>query len=135
MAAELILETTFLIDLEREGHRGGAGPAHDFLEHNPEARLYLTQTVAGEMAAGVSLSERDAWESFLAPFRILPCTLDVCWEFGKAFRHLQRDGLLIGTSDLWIGATAVVHAMPVVTANVDHFRRIRGVEVIGYRSA
>lgn len=87
------------------------------------------------MAAGVSLSERDAWESFLAPFRILPCTLDVCWEFGKAFRHLQRDALLIGTNDLWIGATAVVHAMPVVTANVDHLRRIPGLEVIGYRSA
>lgn len=134
MAAAVILETTFLIDLERERNRGETGPAQRFLEVNSEARLHLTQTVAGELAAGVSLSERDAWESFLAPFRILSCTLDVCWEFGRAFRHLQRNGRLIGTNDLWIAATAVTHSMPVVTAKVEHFRRIPELEVVAYRS-
>ena len=102
---------------------------------NPDARLYLTQTVAGELAAGVSLSEREAWESFLAPFQVLPCTFDVCWEFGRAFRHLQRNGRLIGTNDLWIAATAVAHSMPVVTANADHFQRIPELEVVAHRSA
>lgn len=135
MAEDLILETTFLVDLERERRRGGDAPAHGFLERNPDSRLHLTRTIAGELAAGVSLSERDAWESFLAPFRILECSLDACWEFGKAYRYLQRSGRLIGTNDLWIGATAVAHSMPVVTANVEHFRRIPELEVVAYRSA
>lgn len=133
MVGELILETTFLIDLQREQLRGRTGPAQEFLEAIPQARLVLTYTVAGEMAAGVSLSARKAWELFLAPFRILPCTPDVCWEFGKAYRHLQAQGLLIGTNDLWIGATALAHALPVVTANVGHFNRIPGLEVVPYR--
>ncbi len=93
----------------------------------------MTFTVAGELAAGVSLGERAAWESFPAPFHVLPCTRDVCWEYGKAFRHLQQNGLLIGGNDLWIAATALAHGMPVVTANAEHYRRVPGLEVVGYR--
>jgi len=54
----LILETSFLIDFERENNRGAAGPALAFLEANEDARLYITFTVAGELAAGMSLADR-----------------------------------------------------------------------------
>jgi predicted nucleic acid-binding protein len=57
----LILETTFLIDLEREHDRGVSGPALTFLESNQEARLYLSFVVAGELAAGTSMRERTKW--------------------------------------------------------------------------
>jgi hypothetical protein len=63
----LILETTFLIDLEREHNRGTPGPAVAFLEANEDARLYLPFIVAGELAAETSLRERDRWDAFLAP--------------------------------------------------------------------
>jgi len=53
----LILETSFLVDLEREHNRGALGPAIAFLEANSEARLYLPFIVAGELAAGTSLAE------------------------------------------------------------------------------
>lgn len=128
----LILETTFLVDLERERHRGERGPAHELLERHAGDRLFVTFTVAGELAAGASLAERGAWERFLTPFHVLPCTRDVCWEYGQAFRHLQQNGLLIGTNDLWIAATALAHAMAVVTANAGHFRRVPGLEVASY---
>lgn len=133
MAEGLILETTFLVDLEREGRRQENGPAHRFLARVPELPLYLTYTVAGELTAGASLASRASWESFVAPFHVLPITLDVAWEYGNAYRHLQRNGLLIGANDLWIAATALAHAMPLVTANLEHFRRVPGLEVLGYR--
>jgi len=41
----LILETTFLIDLERERHRRRPGKAAAFLELHENARLYLTFTI------------------------------------------------------------------------------------------
>ena len=134
MGARLILETTFLIDLERERRRGAGGPAHEALARAASDRLFVTFTVAGELAAGASLSDRAAWESFLAPFHVLPCTRDVCWEYGRVFRHLQQNGILIGANDLWIGATALAHGMPVVTANAEHYRRLPGLEVVAYRS-
>jgi predicted nucleic acid-binding protein len=56
----------------------------------------------------------------------------VRWEYGQAYRHLRDNGQLIGTNDLWIAATAVANQMPVVTRNVEHYRRVPRLEVVGY---
>ena len=130
MGRSLLVETTFLIDLERE-HRS-AGSAVAFLEANEDARLYIPFIVAGELAAGTPLSKRDRWESFLAPMYVLPSTPDVCWEYGRAYRYLKDNGRLIGSNDLWIAATALAHKMPVVTRNAEHFRRVPGLDVETY---
>lgn len=132
MGRPLILETTFLVDLEREHQRGRPGRAVTFLEDHSDARLYLTFTIAGELAAGTSLSDRSRWETFLGPFYVLPSTADVSWEYGRAWQYLRDNGRLIGSNDLWIAATALAYRMPVVTRNVEHYRRVPGVEVQEY---
>lgn len=134
MGHPLILETSFLIDLEREHHRGVPGPAVAFLETHEDARLFITFTVAGEMAAGVSLADRPRWEQFLGPFHLLAFSADVSWEYGQAYRYLQANGLLIGGNDLWIAATALAYRMPVVTRDAQHYRRVPGLQVIDYVS-
>lgn len=132
MGRQLVLETTFLIDLEREHTRGRPGPAVEFLELLEDARLYVTFTIAGELASGTSLARRESWEQFLGPFHVLPFTQAVAWEYGRAYRYLRDNGLLIGSNDLWIAATAIAHRMPVVTRNVAHFRRVPGLAVEEY---
>ena len=132
MEHTLILETTFLIDLERELVKGEDGPAQRFLESHATCRLFITPTIAGELAAGTSLAERGRWERFLSPFRVLPITGDVSWEYGRASRYLRDNGAMIGGNDLWIAATAVAHGMPVVTRNTRHYRRVPGLDVRGY---
>lgn len=132
MEAGLILETTFLIDLERELARGTPGAAQAFLEQHAAAPLYLTFTVAGELAAGMPQDGRHRWEAFLQPFQILSSTADVCWEYGQAFRYLQVNGLMIGTNDLWIAATAVAFKKPLVTANAKELRRVPGLQLLEY---
>jgi tRNA(fMet)-specific endonuclease VapC len=128
----LILETTFVIDLEREAGRDGTGPAHRFLESHSEVRFCLTLPTAGELAAGMAPEERESWEAFLRGFRVLPMDAEVCWRYGRLFRYLNENGLLIGTNDLWIAATALAHGLPLVTRNVGHFRRVPELRVIGY---
>jgi predicted nucleic acid-binding protein len=128
----LILETTFLIDLEREHRRGTPGPAVSFLEASPDARLYLPFIVAGELAAGLSMRDRARWEAFLAPLYVLPSTTEVSWQYGRAARHLHDTGAAIGANDLWIAATGLAYGMPVVTRNAAHFRRVPGLEVETY---
>ena len=132
MGRSLIVETSFLIDLEREHNRGTPGRAVAFLEQNGDARLYLPFIVAGEVAAGLSLSDRSRWESFLAPFYVLASNADVSWEYGRAFRYLQENGRLIGGNDLWIAATGLAYRMPVLTRNVEHYRRVPGLDVESY---
>jgi tRNA(fMet)-specific endonuclease VapC len=128
----LILETTFLVDLEREHNRGAPAKAVAFLEKHEDSRLYLPFVVAGELAAGTSLRDRDRWERFVAPLFVLESSPEVSWQYGRAYRHLRDNGQLIGTNDLWIAATALANQMPVVTRNVEHYRRVPGLEVVGY---
>ena len=132
MGEALILETAFLIDLEREAARKAPGAAHALLARHPRHRLYLTPTIAGELAAGSSMADRERWEGFLAPFHMLALGRDVCWQYGNAFRYLQANGLLIGANELWIAAAGLAYRMPVVTRNTQHFQRVPGLEVVGY---
>jgi predicted nucleic acid-binding protein len=130
MGGGLILETTFLIDLERELAQGGEGPAQAFLAEFASEPLYTTATVAGELAAGLPPEEKARWEAFLSPFEVLPIDHEVAWEYGRIFRFLKQNGMLIGTNDLWIAATAVAYGMPLVSRNVTEFLRVPGLRVL-----
>jgi len=132
MEKSLILETTFLIDLEREHRQIKGGPAHNVLKQLTYHRLFITDIIAGELAAGKSLSDRDKWERFIGRFRILVINDNAAWEYGKLFRYLKQNRLLIGSNDLWIAATALAYDVPVVTRNVEHYRRVPGLKVLGY---
>ena len=132
MAEQLILETTFLIDLERERVLQAEGACLRFLAGQGSARLFLCHVTVGELACGVGPSERRQWESLIAPFHVLEHTADVDWQYAQAFRHLRRRGELIAANDLWIAATALAYGMPVVTRNAAHYERVPGLEVLTY---
>lgn len=132
MENALILETTFLIDLERESARRVEGPAQGLLARHASHRLYITPTVAGELAAGASMGERSRWEAFVAPFHVLALDRETCWRYGEALRDLQANGLLIGANDLWLAAAGLAHDVPVVSRNARHFARVPGLRVVGY---
>lgn len=132
MENALILETTFLIDLERETVRAVEGPAYSLLARHAAHRFYITPTVAGELAAGTSMSDRSRWETFVSPFHVLPLDREVCWHYGNASRYLQANGLLIGANDLWIAAAGLAYQVPVVSRNARHFERVPGLSVVSY---
>ncbi len=58
MVDALILETSFLVDLERELIAEGPGPAQLFLQSHQAQKLHITFTIAGELAAGPRMNER-----------------------------------------------------------------------------
>jgi len=132
MDRSLILETTFLIDFERE-RRSGGGTALEFLKGRADHRLCITHTIAGELAGGTSLANGERWEAFIAPFRMLKWDKRVDWQYGRIFRYLKSQGRLIGANDLWIAATAIRYGCPVVSANTEHFRRVPDLEFLEYR--
>ena len=132
MEGALSLDSSFLVDLEREHARREEGHAHQLLVDNPHALLVISAVAAGELACGTSLSARERWERFLAPFRVLDLDQRTAWEYGIAYRYLSDNGLLIGANDLWIAATAIAHDVPLVTRNVREFGRVPGLRVVGY---
>lgn len=129
----MVLDTTFLVDFEREARRSNTGPATRFLEQHADEPLMITFTIAGELAAGESLGRhRSRWEAFIRPFNLLEYNADVAWHFGDIYRELKATGQLIGANDLWIAATARAYRVPLVTRNRDDFARVKGIMVFAY---
>lgn len=127
----MILDTSFLVALERESRRRQLGPASRFLA-TANAQLCITPIIAGELVCGTSLASRTAWESLLLPFQMLVHDAEVGWHYGTIFRSLSATGKLIGANDLWIAAAGLAHSLPVVTGNLDEFRRVPGLQVIAF---
>lgn len=125
----LILDTNFVITAELDARRGILGSAHAFLAAHPNETLYLTFTVAGELACGQSASARRDWERLCRPYPILPWTNEVSWHYGEIYRALAASGQLIGTNDLWIAAAALANGHGVVTHHAGEFRRVPGLLV------
>jgi tRNA(fMet)-specific endonuclease VapC len=130
MGPALILETTFLVDLEREALRREPGPAHAFLAEHSHRELCVTLTTVGELACGPRLEERSSWERLTGRFRVLSPDVEAAWVYGQTYRYLKDNGLPVGANDLWIGAVALTQGLPVVTRNPSHFKRIPGLSVI-----
>jgi predicted nucleic acid-binding protein len=137
----VVLETSFLVDLERERtaarrarprEAGAAGPATSFLARWPDTRLYITITTAGELASGVRGGDREKWDALIRPYAMLGIDVDVCWEYSRALRYLSDNGMLIGANDLWIAATAIVRDVPLATRNAQHFARVPRLQVVDY---
>ncbi len=129
---ELILDTCFVVSLEREGNSRTPGPATRFLESHLEDTMLITFTVAGELACGRSASAQSVWRRICQPYPVVPWSIGVSWEYGEIYRELATNGRLIGANDLWIAATAVVRGGALVTRNVDEFRRVQGLKVMPY---
>jgi predicted nucleic acid-binding protein len=128
----MILDTNFLILLERETRRRVAGDATAFLLQAAGEDFCISPTIEGEMACGLTLSNRSAWETFLLPFRRLAHSREVSWRYGEVYRELSARGRLIGSNDMWIAAVALAYDLPVVTRNVEEFKRVNGVQVMAF---
>lgn len=128
----LILDTNFIIVAEREAKRGITTTIDRFFATRTKESFYITFTVAGELACGQSASPKRDWERLCRPYPILPWSIEASWRYGEIYRALATQGQLIGTNDMWIAATALVHGMGVVTNNVDEFSRVPGLTVVSY---
>ena len=134
MARRVSLDTTFLIDLQRERLEGmDDGPAHRFLTQTPDTELYLSVVALGEFAEGFASVEHPIVRAVRDRHTLLPLDEETAMLYAGVARDLRGRGRMIGGNDLWIGAAGLRYGLPVVTADVEHFRRIDGLEVLEYR--
>ena len=134
MAVALSIDTTFLIDLQRERRAGrGDGEAHTFLQERPDAELQLSVVALGEFAEGFPSAEHPTVRAMREHHNVLPIDVETALIYAGITRELRGQGRLIGTNDLWIAATSLRRQLPVVTANAEHFERVEGLQVLTYR--
>ena len=71
-------------------------------------------------------------EEFCKEVTVLPLDVESAVIAAKIDAGLIEAGNVIGFADLLIAAIAQCHGEALVTRNAKHFRRIPGLEVIGY---
>ena len=129
----LALDTTFLIDLQNERRgRGEPTGAEAFLNRFRRTLLFLPRVAEGEYLEGFPDPESPVARKLPDILRPLEITPAVVNEYARTARFLRRKGTMIGSNDLWIGVTAKVSGLPIATRNTEEFRRIPGLEVLGY---
>ncbi len=134
MAGRVALDTSFLIDLQRERRRGDtAGPAHRFLQADPALELHLSVIALGEFAEGFDDDDDPILRVVRELHVLLPTDEATALEYGRITTTLRRSGRLIGSDDLWIAASSLRHGLPLVTGNTADFSRVEDLDVIAYR--
>ncbi|MDZ7850741.1 MAG: type II toxin-antitoxin system VapC family toxin [Halodesulfurarchaeum sp.] len=130
----ILCNSSVLVDIDR-------GNGMDRIERlDSERPLGISVVTETELRLGVekqyergtaefegAMSQLDA---LLSRFEVLPVGRSVSQRAARILASLEADGNpLHDLHDVYIGATAAVDDMPVLTANVSHFERIDGVRV------
>lgn len=126
-----VLDTTFLIDLQREPKR--MAPVLERLAAEEETLLVPLQ-VAVEYCAGVKEPAK-AFHDLRLAFTLVPFDDEVAREAMDLAQRALLARRLPGWADIQIAATALVHGTYVVTRNARDFRDALGVGVWSYREA
>jgi tRNA(fMet)-specific endonuclease VapC len=89
--------------------------------------------VAAELRYGCAKSDSErlhkAVEDLLGEIAVLPFDVPADTEYGNIRAALEAAGKPIGSNDLLIAAHAAATGATIVTANVEEFKRIRGLKV------
>jgi predicted nucleic acid-binding protein len=125
------LDTTFLIDLQREMSGKPARGARSFLQAHSSTRFQISVVTALEFLEG--FSDRAQGNRCLMPFKQIPLDETMGRLGSRIRRNLRKEGCLIGDFDILIAATALHMGEVLVTANLEHFKRIPGLKCLSYR--
>ena len=124
-----MLDTNIISDLVKNPQ----GRAAKRIAKVGEDNICTSIIVAAELRYGCAKSGSKrllkAVEDLLSEIPVLPFDVPADAEYGGIRSALEAAGRPIGSNDLLIAAHAYATGATVVTANVDEFKRIRGLSV------
>ena len=138
-----LLDTTVFIDLERAVRRlspeNAMAEVSGRLEEQlgPDEEAGIATITASELLHGVhcaTLQHRARREAFvetvLASFPLLPFGLLAARAHARIWAELAAAGQDVGAHDRLVAATAITVGWRVATANLRHFDRIAGLDIL-----
>ncbi len=101
-AAVLLLDTSFLVELESELAERREGPARALLGARPLEPVAVSVVSLGEFAEG--FDDVAAVENFLSRFKVVTLSRAIAYRCADLQRRLPQR---LGENDAWIAATAL----------------------------
>ena len=94
---------------------------------------FISEITLAELKFGVENSEKkeknkNALDNFLTGVKVIPIyhSLDL---YAKEKARLRKEGTPVDDFDILIGVTAIAHNLIMVTNNIDHFKRLKEIEL------
>jgi len=102
------------------------------------SNCYLSEITVAELYYGAENSDNpkrtmQQTEDFISLFRVIPFSQSL-HTFGREMAYLKSIGRKIENFDMAIGSIALQHQMVMVTDNIDHLGRIRGIEIENWKT-
>lgn len=64
--------------------------------------------------------------------KILPLTISATKQAAEIYADLKKEGQPIGHTDCLIAGIALINGLQLATNNIDHFKRVRGLELVNW---
>lgn len=94
------------------------------------SEIYISSITKFEIWVGNRPNQSAFWQNLFSSLKTIPFGDLEAEKAGDIQQTLLKTGQQIGISDVLIGATALVHGLPVATLNDKHFGRITGLNLI-----
>ena len=128
----MLLDTSFLIDLQRELGSGRGRGAQRFLQRYARATVWISLVTWMEFAEGYPPDQEDHCRLFLSQFPLILPDVKTAWRAAQISRLLRSSGKTIADHDLWLAATALQRNLALVTRNRRHFVHIAELNILEY---
>jgi tRNA(fMet)-specific endonuclease VapC len=91
----------------------------------------VSEVVVFELEVGAIRSGRkDEFQTHFSYMPIYPLTQEIFLRAAQIQVDLLKQNQIIGLIDTFIGATALIHNLPLFTLNLKHFQRIISLEIL-----
>jgi|SRR3989344_2775206 len=131
----MILDTTFIIDLLRGNNlkvKEKAEELDHLFETKAVASISIMELWRGALQSVRKEEEKNKINELIKSFLVYPFDEKTARESGEIEADLIKRGEIIDLEDIMISGVAKVHNEKVLTRNVKHFKRIRGLSVETY---
>jgi predicted nucleic acid-binding protein len=124
---QVVVDTDVLID-----YFAGVTPsAEAVVRLLGEDRLATTTLTLFELACGAQTPEQlQDIELLLQATHLLTLDAPAALRAGAVYRELRERGELLGTADLLIAGCCLAEELPLLTRNIEHFSRVRGLALL-----
>ncbi|MBI3990405.1 MAG: type II toxin-antitoxin system VapC family toxin [candidate division NC10 bacterium] len=127
VANGVVLDTDVVIDF-LNGKEPSVGVVRTLIEVN---KAFITAINAYELWAGAkAITLKRGLDDLFEDIGCLPLTLDAAKRAGEVTVRLRQQGMEIGVGDSLIAGICLSLDLPLITRNVEHFRRVKGLKVL-----
>lgn len=101
---------------------------------NTDEEILISFITVGELYYGAekssyAIENKKIIEEFLLTINVINSDNDIMMKFGEIKAQLKINNILLPDADLLIAATTLIKTDKLVTGNIKHFERIKGLNI------